>query len=145
MRRMDSVRWIALLALITIACSAQAALAADKVVTDANKGGTIHLKVGETLEARLKANPSTGFMWYIEKESTPLLKLVHQTQADLPDLSSGQPSDQSTPQEAGRPVYQVFKFEAKRPGDGVLLLHYVRSWEKPTPEDEHFDLHVVIE
>jgi predicted secreted protein len=72
-------------------------------------------------------------MWYVEKESTPLVKLIHQSQTD------------ATEPGAGRPVFQVFRFQAKRFGDGVLLMHYVRSWEKPTPDDEKFNLRALIE
>ena len=101
--------------------------------TDADKGGQVRLKVGEGFEVRLKANPSTGFMWYLHKNSTPLLKLVSQSETE-----SKEPG-------VGRPSIQGFKFEAKRAGEGVLLLHYVRSWEKPSPDEEQFDLHVIIE
>jgi inhibitor of cysteine peptidase len=133
LRRLDSVRWFFLFALLAVTCCPLSLSAADKVITDADKGGTVHLKTGETLELRLRANPTTGFMWYLEKESTPLLKLVHQTQTE------------ATEPGVGRPVFQVFKFEAKRYGEGVLRMHYVRSWEPPTPDDERFDLHVVVE
>jgi predicted secreted protein len=103
------------------------------VVTEADKGSQVGLRVGETLEVRLSANPSTGYMWYVEKGSTPLVKLAHQTQTD------------ATEPGAGRPVFQVFRFEAKRLGEGVLLMHYVRSWDPPAPQDEKFDLRVRIE
>ena len=128
-----SILSIFLLALAAIACCPQTAFAATKVITDADKGGTVHLRLGDTLELRLKSNPTTGFMWYVEKESTPLLKLAHQSQTDITEPGEG------------RPVYQVFRFEPRRGGDGVLRLHYVRSWEKPTPDDEQFDIRVVIE
>jgi inhibitor of cysteine peptidase len=128
-----SVLSIFLLALAAIACCPQTAFAATKVITDADKGGTVHLRLGDTLELRLKSNPTTGFMWYVEKESTPLLKLAHQSQTDITEPGEG------------RPVFQVFRFEPRRGGDGVLRLHYVRSWEKPAPDDEQFDIHVVIE
>ena len=128
-----SVLSIFLLALAAIACCPQTAFAATKVITDADKGGVVHLRLGDTLELRLKSNPSTGFMWYVEKESTPLLKLVHQSQTDVTEPGEG------------RPVFQVFRFEPRRGGDGVLRLHYVRSWEKPAPDDEQFDIRVVIE
>jgi predicted secreted protein len=72
-------------------------------------------------------------MWYVKKESTPLMKLAHHTQTEATEPGVGQP------------VFQVFRFEAKRPGEGVLLLHYIRSWEPPTPGDEQFDLRVTIE
>lgn len=135
--RVITVRWLFPVALAAIAYVSQAAFAADKVVTDSDKGGVIHLKAGERFEVRLKSNPTTGFMWYVEKESTPVVKLTHQSQADV--------GDESDDKHFGRPVYQVFKFEARRFGDGVLLLHYVRSWEKPTPEDEQFRIHVYVQ
>lgn len=132
-RGADSRRWIAVLMCVVFVFASKAACAASKIVTDADKGGEVHLKMGDTLEVRLKANPSTGFMWYIQKESTPVMKLVHQTQADAAEPG------------VGRPVVQVFLFEPKRSGDGALRLHYVRSCEPPTPEDERFEIHVVVE
>jgi predicted secreted protein len=40
---------------------------------------------------------------------------------------------------------QIFEFAPKATGAGVLLLHYVRSWEQPSASEEQFDLHVTIE
>ncbi len=134
-------QWPFLIGLLAVAFSSQTASAATKVLTDADKGGEVHLKAGDTLELRLRSNPTTGFMWYVHKESTPLLKLAHQ--------STTEPSEQSPesvqPQSVGRPVVQVFTFEPRRSGDGVLVLHYVRSWEKPAPGEERFQIHVFIE
>jgi inhibitor of cysteine peptidase len=137
--RIYSVRWIFLFALVAIACSAQAALAATKVITDADKGGVVHIRLVDQLEVRLKANPTTGYMWYIEKESTPLLKLHHQSQIEVPVPAEEQPGM------VGQRVFQVFTFEARHYGNGVLRLHYVRSWEKPTPEDVKFEIRVEVE
>ncbi len=128
-----SSRWLLLVALLAVAYHPQSARAETKVITDADKGSEVHLKVGDTLEVRLKSNPSTGFQWFVHKESTPLLKLDHQ--------STTEPAD-SAP---GRPVVQVFTFEPLRAGNGVLLLHYVRSWESPDPNEERFTLRLVIE
>jgi inhibitor of cysteine peptidase len=128
-----------LLVLAAIACFSQASLAATKVITDADKGGVVRIKFVDQLELRLKSNPSTGYMWYIEKESTPLLKLHHQSQTEVPV-----PAEEKTGL-VGQPVFQVFTFEPKHAGDGALKLHYVRSWEKPTPDDEKFEIRVVIE
>ena len=132
-RRLGSVRWLFFLALMAIVCSAQTAFAATKVITDADKGGVVRMKVADRLELRLKSNPTTGFMWYVKKESTPLLKLVHQSQTD------------ATEPGMGRPVFQVFEFEPRRAGEGVLRLHYVRSWEPPAPNEKQFEIHMVIE
>jgi len=127
------VSWLVLFVLLGIVCSSPKGLAATVVLTDADKGGAVPLKAGDTLELRLYSNPSTGFMWYVEKESTPLLKLVRQSQTE--PTQSG----------VGRPIFQIFLFEANRSGEGVLRLHYVRSWEKPKPDERKFDLHVSIE
>ena len=132
-RCLNSVRWLLLFPLLAIAFSPQIAAAQTKVFTDADKGGTVHLKVGESIEVRLGSNPSTGFMWYVHKTSTPILKLTHQTQTE------------PTEPGVGRPIFQVFKFEAKRAGDGILLLHYVRSWEPPAADEPQFNLRVVVE
>ena len=135
--RVEAVRW--LLVLVVIACFSQAAFAATKVITDADKGGVVHIKVVDRLEVRLKSNPTTGYMWYVEKESTPLLKLHHQSQTEVPV-----PAEEKSGL-VGQPVFQVFTFEPRHVGAGVLRLHYVRSWEKPTPEDVKFEIRVVIE
>ncbi len=121
-----------LLLFLVSACGLRTASAAVKVLTDADKGGTVHLKTGDQLELHLKSNPTTGYMWYVHPKSTPLLKLLgqSQTQATQPGL--------------GRPIFQIFKFQAVSAGDGVLLLHYVRSWEKPAADEDEFDLHVLI-
>ncbi len=107
--------------------------AATKVVTDADKGSTVQLKTGDVLEVRLNSNPTTGYEWYVHKQSTTLLKLSGQSQTD------------ATQPGVGRPIVQIFKFEPRDKGTGVLLLHYVRSWEKPDPNEEQFNLHVTIE
>jgi inhibitor of cysteine peptidase len=123
--------------LMAIACLSQAACAETKIITDADKGGEVHLKVGDTLELRLKSNPTTGYMWFLKKESTALLKLARQTSVD----AEAQPTEQVV----GRPGLQIFFFEPRRPGDGRLLLHHVRSWDPPSPDEEQFEIHVVIE
>lgn len=124
--------WRWLFVVVTLACSVRSAIAANRVVSDADKGGTVQLKAGDTLEVHLKSNPTTGYMWYIHPRSTPLLKLTgqSQTQAQQPGV--------------GRPIIQIFRFQAAAAGEGALLLRYVRSWEKPLPSEEQFDLHVSI-
>ncbi len=89
--------------------------------------------MGDVLEVRLNSNPTTGFMWYVHKQSTALLKLTSQSETE------------ATQSGVGRPIVQIFEFAPKAKGTGVLLLHYVRSWDKPDPNEEQFSLHVTIE
>ncbi len=125
--------WLLLAGLFLLAICPVMARAATKVVTDADKGGSVTIKMGDVLEVRLTSNPTTGFMWYLHKHSTALLKLTGQTQT------------QSTQPGVGRPIVQIFEFAPKATGKGVLLLHYVRSWMNPDPDEEQFTLHVTIE
>ena len=132
-RLFDSVGWFLVFVLLAFVFRPEMVSAATRVMTDGDKGGSVHIKTGEALEVRLKSNPSTGYMWYVQSGSTPLLRLVHESQTE-----PAKPG-------VGRPVFQVFRFEAKRPGEGVLLMHYVRSWEKPAADDEQFQIHVVVQ
>ncbi len=111
---------------------APSASAATKTVTDKDKGATVQLKTGDMLDVQLKSNPTTGYQWSVDPKSTPLLKMTEQGQT------------QATQPGVGRPIFQIFKFQAIGPGSGVLLLHYIRSWEKPSADDQQFDLHVTI-
>jgi inhibitor of cysteine peptidase len=132
-RWVDSARGLALLALVTVIFAPQVGFADTRAISGADNGGEVHLKTGATLELRLKSNPSTGYTWQVEPGSTPLLKLVRQSQTKAAELG------------VGRPIVQVFLFKAVRSGEGFLQLHYVRSWEKPAPDEERFEIHVFIE
>lgn len=130
-QRSGSLLYPALIFLLV--ASAVAARAATKVVTDADKGSTVHLKMGDVLEVRLSSNPTTGYAWSVDPKSTPLLRQTSQSQSP-----AAQPG-------VGRPIVQIFRFQPTGKGMGVLLLHYVRSWQKPDPNEQQYDLQVVIE
>ena len=131
-RQFHAVRWLSPFVLLLLAFCAPSASAETKVVTDADKSATVQLKTGDVLEVRLKSNPTTGYEWSVDPKSTPLLKLTGQSQTE------------ATQPGVGRPIFQIFEFEAKRRGSGVLLLRYVRSWEKPSASDQQFDLRLTI-
>ena len=118
--------------LLVFLCGLSASQAATRILTDSDKGAKVSLYDGDRLELRLTSNPSTGYMWSVRDDSTPLLKLLMQLQTQ-----SRQPG-------VGRPILQIFRFLAMNKGEGVLVLHYVRSWEKPDPNERQFDLHLTI-
>jgi inhibitor of cysteine peptidase len=124
--------WAGFLLLAVLVFLPLAAHAATKTVTDADTGGSLRLKLGDRLEVRLPSNPSTGYRWQVHANSTPRLKLVSQSQTV------------ATEPGVGRPILQIFTFKAKQRGAGVLLLHYFRSWEKPTPDEKQFEMRVTI-
>jgi predicted secreted protein len=132
-RKSAAHSWLLLAALFLLAICPAVARAATKIVTDADKGGTITIKMGDVLEVRLSSNPSTGYAWYVQKQSTALLKLTGQSQT------------QATQPGVGRPIVQIFDFAPTGKGTGVLLLHYVRSWESTGPNEEQYSLHLTIQ
>ncbi len=130
-------RWrrsaLALAALLVFAIESQTAWAATRIVTDADKGGSVQLKLADILEVRLKCNPTTGYMWYVHPKSTQLLKLVGQSQTQVREPG------------VGRPILQIFRFQPVAHGDGVLLLHYIRAWEpQVASNEEQFAVRVSI-
>ena len=132
-RWFDSLRWFFVCVLLAIIFHPATAFAATTVVTDADKGSDVHMKVGDTLEVRLQSNPSSGYLWYVHPKSSALFRLSAQSQA------------QATDPAAARPVVQVFTFQPRRRGDGILILRYVRPGQKPALGEEQFNLHVVVE
>jgi len=130
-QRFNAALWLSVFLALACCCSFIAS-ARTRILTDSDKGAKVSLYDGDQIELRLTSNPSTGYMWYVHADSTPLMKL---------DSQSNEPSKEPG---VGRPIVQIFRFEAIKKGDGVLLLHYVRSWEKPDPNEEQYDLHVSI-
>jgi hypothetical protein len=62
-RTVHAALWLFSVALLLLAFCAPSAFAATRVVTDADKGGTVEIKMGDVLEVRLNSNPTTGYEW----------------------------------------------------------------------------------
>ncbi len=119
-------------AILMFTLESQAVTAATRVITDADNGGSVHLKMGDILEVHLHSNPTTGYKWYIHPKSTRLLRLVGQSQTQVREPG------------VGRPLLQVFRFQAVAIGDGVLLLHYIRVWERQLSYEEQYSVRISI-
>jgi predicted secreted protein len=132
-RSVDFACRLFLIALFTIASLSRMANAETKVATDSDKGNDFQVKVGDVLQVRLNANPTAGYKWYVHPKSTALLRLTSETQAAGPEPA------------ADRPQVQVFTFEIKKKGDGILLMRYAPAKEKPQLGEEQYSLHVIID
>jgi predicted secreted protein len=126
------LNWVALAAILMFALESQGVTAATRVITDADNGGSVQLKMGDILEVHLRANPTTGYKWYVHPKSTRLLRLVGQSQTQVREPG------------VGRPILQVFRFQAVAIGDGVLLLHYIRAWERHLSYEEQYSVRISI-
>ena len=78
---------------------------------------TISTAVGDEFEVRLKATPSTGYVW--EAQSLP-------ESVQLSGSDYEQPSPNPRP---GDPAIQVFRFRANRAGDYTITFVLKRTWE----------------
>jgi predicted secreted protein len=90
-----------------------------QVLTAANNNGTAPLRVGETFQIVLEANPSTGYTWQVAGVDTSILQLGDVEFRPTSDL-------------LGAPEEQIIPFTALRSGETAVDLRYKRPWEKET-------------
>jgi inhibitor of cysteine peptidase len=88
-------------------------------VTDADNAKTVALNVGNTIEARLSSNPSTGYLWVVKKSDT---KRIQQKA-----LEQYIPGESNAP---GTPGTQVFTFTAIKEGKTTVEWAYARPGGK---------------
>lgn len=105
---------------------------AKHVLTEANKGETVKLKVGEKMAIRLVENKTTGFGWALEDRADPTkqgvsavpatLELVHdKSRKSIARGPTGRPL-------VGAPGEHVFVLKASRAGTTPLCAAYRRPW-----------------
>lgn len=83
------------------------------------------VKVGETFTIQLPSNPTTGYGWVVKK-APEQIKLLNKSYEQSPECKKGM---------VGCGGVQSFHFNAIQPGQGLLKLKYVRSWEEPSAND----------
>jgi inhibitor of cysteine peptidase len=92
------------------------------IVTAADNGKQVSLRVGNTLIVRLESNPSTGYGW--APTGTVPDCLTQQGEGSFESGSTGA---------VGAPGTQSLMFFAAQPGSGTLSLAYARPWENTQP------------
>ncbi len=113
----------------------QGALAANASVGETDNGKTVALTIGQCLDVQLKTQAgSTGYDWYMARESTPLMKLEGRTLT--------QPA--ANPPMVGVPAELVFTLCAVKRGSGVVKFQLTRPWEKNTPPAKTLAFKVTI-
>lgn len=95
------------------------------ILTEADAGSTHAVKRGETVELRLKENPSTGYRWSIDIEPSEAATIVASPSAGA---AAG----------VGAPVSRGFKITATRPGVVNLQAKLWRQWEGEGSVTERF-------
>lgn len=111
--------WLALvMILLGVSCAARAETVN---VGAAQSGGSIDLRVGDTLVVRLDSSPSTGFDWAVVGSTAPVLDLGERT------YTTGGTA-------LGAAGTATYRFRAVAEGSTHLVIHYARSWESVPPE-----------
>jgi predicted secreted protein len=108
------------LTLLLMATGDQMALAqspppAVTVTGNGSGGAQARVRVGQELDIRLSANPTTGYVWRYRPDPPPLLRL---------GARRFEPSAPHTPPLLGLGGVQVFTFEATAAGTVALRFEY---------------------
>jgi inhibitor of cysteine peptidase len=105
--------------------------AATVTLTEADRGKTIKLAVGQTASLSLEGNATTGFQWSVEKLEGDAIRQDGEAEYLL---------KKHTPGLVGVGGVYVFHFSAVKSGKALLKLIYARPWEKNTPPAKTFEL-----
>jgi inhibitor of cysteine peptidase len=103
-----------------------------RVIDEASAGQTVDLAVGQTIELRLKENPTTGYRWQLRQDGAPACRIV----ADF-----AVPDDAAVP---GRGGLHVWRIEGVRAGDGRVSLAAQRAWEATPQSTASFSVDIRV-
>lgn len=106
---------------------------APVVARNSDDGHVVKVAPDQNLVIRLASNPSTGFSWKVAVIDPQYLQQQGERVYEHAD-----------PQMIGAGGTDVFTFKAVKKGHTVLVLDYVRPWEKK-PAETTFTLNVSID
>ena len=104
------------------------------MLTNADNGTPVALKIGETLAITLDSNPSTGYSW----QFLPMKRAILQQQGE-PEYT---PPAQPLPGAGGQ---HTFQFAAVGAGTTTLTLVYKRSFEPNDAPAQTFTIQVTVD
>lgn len=104
----------------------------EKLVTYADSGSTVYLKVDQILKVELPGNTSTGNDWR---------KVAYD---DKVILKKGKPDYMLADERIGSAGVYYFKFRAVAPGVSKLFMEYGSKYESEKEALKTFELEVVV-
>ena len=103
------------------------------MLTQADKGKSITVHIGDEIIINLTENPTTGYRWAIDK-------------IDATVLLAQNPTFSSTPGGAiGSGGTRTFTFIAKQPGTVYLQLKLWREWQGDSSIIERYDVTIQVQ
>ncbi len=88
---------------------------------------------------KIKSNPSTGYSWWLQKITDEGVVKFKSQQIEEKE------EKESIPPLLGAPTFEIFTFEALKPGKTEVFLKYHRPWEKDVPPIKTHTIHVTIQ
>jgi inhibitor of cysteine peptidase len=102
-------------------------------LTEADKGKTVQVHTGDQITIQLAENPSTGYLWAIDKTDNTVLALQHSDYTPTPGGALGSGGT------------RVFTFIAKNPGTVHLQLKLWRSFEGDSSIIRRYDVTIQVQ
>ena len=94
----------------------------------------MQLHTGQTLTVTLPSNPTTGFRWEVRDGAANVLQSLG------PEVYSN-PEDSGL---VGAGGLSTWRFTAREPGEGRLLLTYQQPWEQNVPPAQTFECEIRV-
>ncbi len=119
------------LVLLLLCCSCSMFNSGSKIVlTEKDSGKIIDAEVGDTITLRLKANPSTGYLW---NRKMPDMGVLREKENRYETLDKKQGT-------VGTNVFKIYSFDVVGPGEAGIKMEYRRPWEHNTAPQASFDI-----
>jgi len=92
----------------------------------------VELTNGQTLAIALDSNPTTGYGWYVVECDESILR------------QQGEPKYKAESRRVGAGGTETLRFQAAAPGQTILVLGYLRPWEKDVDPIKSYRVEVVV-
>jgi len=119
------------------AADAKAATAAKKIeLGDNDNGGTIHVRPGDTVQIKLRSNPTTGYSWALTDKLDEKVLKPNGNEYKVNDHPEGM---------VGVGGNDTWTFQALAAGKTEIVLGYARPWEKDKEPAKTFKTTVMVD
>jgi len=127
-REMKNLKTASMLILAVFSLSmVSGVFAADKCILPVKEEKQLTVKVNKEFNITLESNPSTGYQWFQDVNSS-FLKIISSQYCP--------PEDMNESNITGEPGTQIFTFKAVKTGKTDITMKYARPWENCLPAEE---------
>ncbi|MHA6193388.1 protease inhibitor I42 family protein [Pseudomonas wadenswilerensis] len=106
----------------------------EPVVVEKQSQCPIHLTIDQALTLTLPSNPSTGYRWLLQNPANAILNALG------PEVYSSRDSEGMV----GSDGQSTWRFKARAPGEGHLVLVYQQPWAPEETPARTFDCVITV-